>query len=219
MTSLETTPRSGADTFARYAMITCAWLSPLLLAAALLLSPMGMTTDDSAYVREFAANLDAYPLSAWMSALSAITLIPALLGVGRVARRGKPVLGLVGLILGFVLALPIAGNTDDALYAGLKSGVDEATMTKIYVALMNDVPTAVLGMTWFVGLLGVVLLGLAALLGKSAPTWGAVALIAAPILVPVPWVAGLPMLAAGAAWLVLAAGLGGVALGLLREPA
>ncbi|GAA2382067.1 hypothetical protein [Nonomuraea africana] len=217
MTSLDTTPRSGADTFARYGMIASAIIAPLALGLALLLAPGSITTEGAAYVNGFLAEAGSYPASAWLSALSAITIIPGALAVARVARAGRPALGLVAMILAFVMIVPVGGNSDDVLYAGVQAGVDPATLSKIYTAYGESLPTSVFGMSFFLGLLGFLLLGVAALLGRTAPTWAAITLIVAPVLVPVPWFAGLSDLAAGGAWVLMAVGMGGVALGLLNQ--
>ncbi|GIH24448.1 hypothetical protein Aph01nite_27580 [Acrocarpospora phusangensis] len=216
MTSLDTTPRSGADTFARYAMVAGAFLSPLLIALALLLSPIPIGVEGEPYVQEFAAAVDSYPTSAWLGALSAVLLVPGLLGAARVARSGKPVLGLAGLILAFTLALP-TGNSDDVIYAALKSGVDQATTVRLLDAYENALPTSVLGASFFLGLIGAVLLGIAVLLGRSAPVWAGATLAVAPILIPVAWFAGLPTIAAVIPWALFAIGLGGVTLPLLGD--
>ncbi|MEV4163951.1 hypothetical protein [Nonomuraea dietziae] len=217
MTSLDTTPRSGADTFARYAMLASAVIAPLTLGLALLLAPGDITAEGAAYVGGFIAEADSYPASAWLSALSAITIIPGALAVARVARAARPALGLVAMILAFVMIVPVGGNSDDVLYAGVQAGVDPATLTKIYTVYGESLPTSIFGMSFFLGLLGFLLLGVAALLGRTAPRWAAITLIVAPVLVPVPWFAGLGDLAAGGAWLLMAIGMGGVALGLLND--
>ncbi|MEU7891868.1 hypothetical protein AB0B45_03265 [Nonomuraea sp. NPDC049152] len=217
MTSLETTPRSGADTFARYAMIASAVFSPLAIAVSILLAPGNVTAEGEAYVRQFVDGAGSYPLLAWLSAISAFTIIPGALGVARVARAGRPVLGLVAMILAFVLIVPISGNSDDVLYAGIKAGLDPATLTKLYTAYNESLPTSILGMAFLLGLVGFLLLGVATLLGKSAPTWAAIALIVAPVVIPISWFAGLGNVFAGVAWLVMAVGMGGVALGLLNR--
>ncbi|MFE3448231.1 hypothetical protein ACFXJ8_04780 [Nonomuraea sp. NPDC059194] len=217
MTSLDTTPRSGADTFARYAMITAAVISPLTIAVSILLAPGDVTSEGEAYVRQFAASASAYPMFAWLSAISAIAIIPAALGVARVARRGRPTLGFVAMILAFIMIVPVAGDSDDVLYAGIKAGLDPAELTKLYTAYGEGLPTSVLGMSFLLGLVGFLLMGVAALLGRSAPAWAAIALIVGPVVVPVAWFAGLGNVFAGVAWLVMTVGMGGVALGLLNE--
>lgn len=215
MTSIDTTPRSGADTFARYAMLASAFIAPLALGASLLLAPFPVTAADQTYVQSFVDSIDSYPMWSWFAAFFAILLIPGIFGVSRVARRGRPTLGLIGMILAFTTALPSPGNSDDLIYAAAKSGVDVPTITKMW---NYELPTSFLGMLFFLGLVGFVLLGVAALLGRTAPAWAAIVLIVAPFTVPIAWLAGLPNSAAALAWVLMAVGMGGVALGLLKEP-
>ncbi|MFI6477686.1 hypothetical protein ACIBH1_07140 [Nonomuraea sp. NPDC050663] len=217
MTSLDTTSRSGADTFARYAMVASAFLMPLLFVLLLVTAPPGVTEEGQPYVQNFYDNLGSYPMQSWISALAMVLTVPALFGVARVARAGRPALGLVGMIMAFSLALPLSGNTDDTLYAASKAGLDVTTATRLYNAEMNDLPTSPLGLVWFAGLLGLVILGVAVLLGRTGPAWAAITLIVAPFLVPVAWFAGLGNVFAAIAWAALAAGMGGVSLGLLKR--
>ncbi|MFI6597128.1 hypothetical protein ACIBHX_12775 [Nonomuraea sp. NPDC050536] len=214
MTTLDTAPSTGADTFARYAMIACAIIAPLAIATSLLITPIAVTAEGESLVRSFAAHLDSYPTESYLGLLSMIAMIPGILAVSKVARAGKPVLGLVGMVLAFILALPVSPDTDDPLYAALKSGLDPQTATKLLNALNNDMPTSVLGISFFPGLIGFVLLGVAVLLGKSAPAWSAILLIVAPFLIPVAWLAGLSNTVAAVAWLVMTAAMGSVALAL-----
>ncbi|MGW3343857.1 hypothetical protein ACWDA3_11160 [Nonomuraea rubra] len=210
MTTVDTP--SVTSGFTRTAMVACAVAAPLLIALSLLLTPFQATLEGEAYVRAFTARLDAYALPSWLSLLSFAALIPGLLAVSRVARSGRPVLGLVGMILAFILVLPSV-DTDDVIYAAARAGLDAATTNRLVVELSEGLPTAVAGFGFFPALLGLVLLGVAAL-SSAAPRWAAIALIVAPFLIPVAWFAQLSNAAAAAAWIILAAGLGGVSLAL-----
>nr|BFE88383.1 hypothetical protein GCM10020093_109840 [Planobispora longispora] len=217
MTNLDT-PGSGADAFARHAMVASAFLAPLLVTVSILLSPFDATAEGEAYVRDFTENIGGYALFSWLAVLSAALFLPGLFAVSKVARRGRPTLGLAGMILAFILAVPFGGNSDDVLYAANRAGLDTAVTTRLMDAYVNDLPIALLGSAFFLGLLGLLLLGVAALLGRSAATWAAAALIAAPILLPIPWLAGMGNVVVAVPWLILTAGMGGVALSLLRRP-
>jgi hypothetical protein len=220
MTTIDTVPQSGADTFARYAMVASAVIYPLAIAVALLITPFDPTVQGEAYVRNFAANIDSYSgLSYWLGGLSLFTTIPALFAVGKVARWGRRTLGLIGMVFAFLLAIPVTGNSDDVIYAALKSGVNVTTTSKIVDTFNNDLPSAALGWSFLLGLVGVALLGVSALIGKSAPAWAAITLIVAPVLIPVAWFGGLGTILAVIPWLLMTAGMGGVALTLLKEPA
>ncbi|MGI5281859.1 hypothetical protein ACQEVF_00875 [Nonomuraea polychroma] len=213
MTTVETPPATAG--FTRYAMITCAVVAPLMLALSLLFAPFATTAEGEPYIRGLVANLDSYPLWSWVSVLSFATFIPAIFAVSTVARSGRPVLGLVGMILAFILALPVGANTDDVIYAAAKARLDVPTTNRLITELNEGLPTSLLGFTFFVSLLGFVLLGIAAL-SSAAPKWAAIAMIVAPFLIPIAWIAQLGNLAAGAAWLVFAVASGGIALALPR---
>jgi hypothetical protein len=206
-------PPTSTETFTRYAMITCAVVSPLATALSLLFAPFDATTDGETYVRGLMANLDAYALWAWVSALSMAAMIPGIFAVSKVARAARPKLGLWGMILAFIMVLPFGMNTDNIIYAAAKAGLDSSTTAKLLAQLDEGIPTAILGFTFFLALLGFVLLGVAALSG-DAPKWAAIAMIVAPFLIPVAWFAQLGNLAAGAAWVIFAAASGGIALAL-----
>jgi hypothetical protein len=216
MTTLDTAPRTAA--FRRTAMIVCAVVSPLTIAISLLIAPFPVTQEGEAYVRNLIAHLDAYTLAALLGALSVITLIPAIFAVSHVARSGRPVLGLVGMILAFCSALPVSTNTDDVIVAAARSGVAPNVTARLVDTLDNDLPTSPLGMLFLVGLVGYLLLGIAVLTGRTAPVWASAALIIAPVLIPIPWFTGLPNLVAAATWLLLTLGFAGVALSLPRLP-
>ncbi|MEV0993513.1 hypothetical protein [Nonomuraea sp. NPDC050202] len=210
MTTVDTP--SVTSRFTRTAMIACAVAAPLLIALSLLLTPFQATLEGEPYVRAFTAHLDAYALPSWLGLLSFAALIPGLLAVSRVARSGRPVLGLIGMILAFILTLPTV-DTDDVIYAAARVGLDAATTNQLITEVGEGAPTAAAGFGFFPALLGLVLLGVAALAG-AAPKWAAIALIVAPFLIPVAWFAQISNAAAAAAWIVLAAGMGGVSLAL-----
>ena len=79
--------------------------------------------------------------------------------------------------------------------------------------------SGMLGFIFLPGLIGLFLLGLAALLGKTAPVWASIVLMVAPLLIPVPWFAGLGVALAAVTWLILAVGMGGVAFALVNKTA
>jgi len=205
-------PPTTTDSFARYAMIACAVVSPLAVAVPLLFGPFDYTVDGEPYVRGMLAHLDAYALWSWIGALGALTLIPAIFAVAKVARAARPALGLTGMILAFLLAMPFNLTSDDVIYAAAKSGLDVPTTNRL-VTHMSETPAAVLGVTFFLALAGFVLLGVAAL-RSDAPRWAAVLMIVSPLLVPVAWIAQLGNVAAAAAWILFAAASGGIASAL-----
>jgi hypothetical protein len=218
MTTVSDANTSSTETFTRYAMVAAAILFPLCTAIALFLAPFDVTKSGQDYVQGFADHIDDYGgIAYWIAGISLFAAIPALFAISKVARAGKPVLGLIGMILAFLLVIPVQGNTDDVIYAALKSNLDVKAVTALMKSLEEDVPSAPLTIIFLPGLVGVLLLGLAALLGKTAPMWASITLIVAPVLIPVPWFAGLGAAFAALTWLILTVGMGGVALALLPK--
>lgn len=216
-TTFETDPQTRLPMAARNAMAACAVLAPLLTIAAIALDPVDAGLEGSDAVRALEANLDAFILPSWLYALSTFLWIPALLMVGRVARATAPALGLTGLILAFGLAIPVGPDPYDLAFIGLKSGLDvDATFAVVEAA--DNLPSAVLGFSWLLGLIGLVVLGIAILRGKSAPAWSGIALIIAPVAMPLSWFA-VSEVALLATWAVLTVGFAGCALAFLSQPA
>lgn len=219
MTTNPTSETAGAATFARYGLAACAVAFPVLFLLALLLSPFDddLTAEGREYVEQFTDDVDAYLPSLWMWTLAMIVAIPALLAVGRVARSRAPMLGLVGLILGFFFVLPTGIDTDSVIYASLKAGLDVDTTTALVDSMEDRLPVAMLSVTWFLGLIGLILLGVAILRGKSAPIWAGIALIVGPIAIPLSFFSGVAA-ALVVAWAVLGIGFVGCAWVLFRQP-
>lgn len=216
-TTTATDPQVRLPMAARYAMAACGVLAPTLMIVAIALDPVDSGLEGADAVQALEANIDAFLLPGWLYAIAAFLWVPALLMVGRVARANAPALGLAGLILAFGLAISVGPDPYDLAYLGLKSGLDvDATFALVESA--DNLPSAVLGFSWLLGLIGLVILGIAILRGKSAPVWSGVALIVAPVAMPLSWfaVSGVALLAT---WVVLAAGFAGCALAFLSQPA
>lgn len=216
-TTTETDPQVRLRIAARYAMVACGVLAPMLMIVAIALDPVDSGLEGADAVQALAANIDAFILPSWLYAIAAFLWVPALLMVGRVARANAPALGLAGLILAFGLAISVGPDPYDLAYLGLKGGLDvDATFALVESA--GNLPSAVLGFSWLLGLIGLVVLGIAILRGTSAPVWSGVALIVAPVAMPLSWFA-VSSIAWLATWVVLAAGFAGCALAFLSQSA
>ncbi|MPY81029.1 MAG: hypothetical protein GEV04_21875 [Actinophytocola sp.] len=197
---------------ARVAMAACAVLAPLSVLAGVLVHPADIGTEDRAAVEQFAANLGDYPPVAWLHAAGLILWLPALLALGRVARPQAPRLGLAGLILALALAIPTF-DYDGLTYVALDAGLDVDTVTALVTAA-SSLPAGILDLLFFAGLIGLILLGVAVLRGQSAPSWAGLALIVAPLAIPVSWFSG-SLAAFIAAWSVLLIGFAGCGYALI----
>ncbi|MGH3519467.1 MAG: hypothetical protein ACRDQ7_19015 [Haloechinothrix sp.] len=217
-TTPQTSPQLQLPMPARYAMAACAVLAPVLFATAGALHPVEVGAEGREFVQQFADNLDAYTAPSWLYPIATLLWVPALLAVARVARSQSSSLGLIGMVLAFGLAIPVGLDSNDLAYVALDNGLDAATITAL-MASADTLPSRILGFTWLAGLIGLIVLGIAILRGRSAPIWAGVALIVAPLAIPASWFSGWAI-GLTAAWVLLAIGFTGCALSLVtrREP-
>ncbi|TWE22924.1 hypothetical protein [Prauserella muralis] len=215
MTRTPLDARTGTDLppAARLAMAASAVLAPALVILGLLWHRELASADDRATVTAIAADVDAFTLDAWMAPVATLVWIPAILAVARVARAGARGLGLAGLLLGFLVAVPLVADPGQLAYVAVSSGLDvDATLRLLETAASG--PSAVFGWAFVAGLLGLVLLGAAILRGRSAPRWAGVALVAGPVAVVPSWASG-SLAATVVTWGIVLIGFAGCAWALV----
>jgi hypothetical protein len=200
---------------ARTAMALCAVAAPGLITAVVQLNLVDVGVDGRAALEQFAADVDAYPPVGVLHAIAAFLWLPALLTVARVARAGAARLGLIGLVLGAGIIVPPSIDPEALSYIALTNG-HGIEATQALVTSAEQLPSGFLGWSWLLGLIGLVLLGVAVLRGRSAPTWAGVALVLAPLAIPASWFAG-SALALTAAWVALTLGFAGCGIALVQR--
>ena len=159
----------------------------------------------------------------WLTFIAMLTLIPGVIAVGLMARRGAPRLGTVGLVLTFAAFMSLFWSTvagsDNVALAAARIGVSPV-LTGRLLDSMGAVPAIGLGSDLFVigHILGLVLIGIALWRGRVLPSWAALLIAASQILhfifaviVPVHALDGM-------AWGLTAVGFAVAALTLVREP-
>jgi hypothetical protein len=152
-----------------------------------------------------------------------LTLIPGIIAVGLMARRGAPRLGTAGLVLAFAGFMSLFWSTvagsDNVALAAARIGVSPV-LTGRLLDSMGAVPAIGLGSDLFVAghILGLILIGIALWRGRVLPSWAALIIAASQVLhfifaviVPVHALDGL-------AWGLTAVGFAVAALALVREP-
>jgi hypothetical protein len=162
-----------------------------------------------------------YQAFAWLALLGALTLAPAAIGVGVVALRGAPLLGMAGLVLAVPALLNPGGDPEDVIYAAVRTGLGPGEGFDL-VGRLAELPAGpgsepahyLFGVAFHVGGL---LLALALWRGRSAPRWAA-ACLALPALAAL---AGefttLPPQAAVAGWALVLAACTGTAHALVTR--
>ncbi len=159
------------------------WLAALLIpvgpaAVAVLryVLPYSTVDEPATIVGKVIADPASQSLVLWMAFVAALTIVPGVLWVGRLTRRGAPRLTAAAMLLmvpGY-LALGWLCAGDALLLAGARSGIGEATLTSLFGTLH---PTIAIAEVMFVigHVIGTVLLGIAMWRSHAVPRWAAVA--------------------------------------------
>jgi hypothetical protein len=119
----------------------------------------------------------------WLGLIATFTLLPGVLAVGRLTRRGAPRLTAAAMLLvvpGY-LALTYMIGSDLVLWTGARVGLDVSTLTKLAETVH---PTSNIAAVVFVlgHVIGTVLLGFALLKSGTVPGWAAfVTVVAQPL--------------------------------------
>ena len=119
----------------------------------------------------------------WLGLIATFTLLPGVLAVGRLTRRGAPKLTAVAMLLvvpGY-LALTYMIGSDLVLWTGARAGLDVSSLTHLAETIH---PTSNIAVGVFVlgHVIGTVLLGLALLRSRTVPSWAAwVTVVAQPL--------------------------------------
>lgn len=111
----------------------------------------------------------------WLGLIATFTLLPGVLAVGRLTRRGAPRLTAAAMLLvvpGY-LAMSFMIGSDLVLWTGAQAGLDEPTLTELADTVH---PTSNIAVVVFVlgHVIGTVLLGLALLRSRTVPAWAAI---------------------------------------------
>ncbi|MGA9101727.1 hypothetical protein [Aeromicrobium sp.] len=155
----------------------------------------------------------------WLGLIATFTLLPGVLAVGHLTRRGAPRMTAAAMLLvvpGY-LALTYMLGSDLVLWTGARAGLDASALTTLTGTVH---PSANIAAVVFVAghVIGTVLLGLALLRSRTVPTWAAIVTVVAQ---PMHFVAfvilGSPTLDC-AAWTANAVAFAVVAVAILRTP-
>ena len=209
--------------FDRRALAVIMPIGPLAIAIVRGILPYKTTDSNATLAAQVASHQGTETLVVWLTFIAMLTLIPGVIAVGLMARRGAPRLGTVGLVLTFAAFMSlfwstVAGSYNVAL-AAARIGVSPV-LTGRLLDSMGAVPAIGLGSDLFVigHILGLVLIGIALWRGRVLPSWAAL-LIAASQILHFIFAVIVPVHALdGVAWGLTAVGFAVAALTLVREP-
>jgi hypothetical protein len=159
----------------------------------------------------------------WLTFVALLTLIPGVIALGLLARRGAPRLAATGLVLAFAgfmsLFWSTAAGSDNVALGAAHIGMSPALTGKLLDSI-GAIPAIGLASTLFVigHIVGLVLLGVALWRGRVLPAWAALMIalsqplhLVFALITPVHALDGL-------AWALTAVGFAAAAAVLMRQP-
>jgi hypothetical protein len=155
----------------------------------------------------------------WLGLIATFTLLPGVLAVGRLTRRGAPKMTAAAMLLvvpGY-LALTYMVGSDLVLWTGARAGLDPSALAELAETVHPS--SNIAAVVFVVGhVIGTVLLGLALLRSRTVPVWAAIVTVVAQ---PMHFVAfvilGSPALDC-ASWTANSVAFAVVAVAILRLP-
>ena len=192
-------------------------VGPAAIAVLRYVLPYDTANSGSEVARDVAAHQSAQNAVVWLGFVGMLTLVPAVLAVGKMARQESPRLAAIGvallvpgyLVLGWLVA------SDAAVLFAVQNGLPDAVTADAYESLHPAVLVA--AVIFVIGhVIGTVLLGCALLRGTAIPRWAAIAVIVSQ---PLHFVAAVIVSSHEldlVAWGLNAVGFGAVSVAMLR---
>lgn len=197
-------------------------VGPLAVAVLRYVLPYATTDDPGTVAQDVLDHQGVQSAVVWLGLVAVLTLVPAVLALARLTRRGAPRLTMAAVLLAVpgYLSLGWLVGGDLLLWTGAKAGLDAATLTS-----MVEVghPTSTVAAVIFVlgHVFGTIMLGVAMWASGTVPRWAAVLTIVSQ---PLHFVAAVILTSPPldlAAWGMTAVGFtaGAVAIWRLRDEA
>ena len=132
--------------------------------------------DTSDQIRAWATD-HVYGWLQWFDALFVVLVVPSILAMALVSRRGAPRLTTAATIVmggGFLMVLPLNVGGDQLVWVAARKGFDPTSTGRYIDALEND-PRVGLGLLGFITaiIIGSILIGLALWTSRAVPLWAA----------------------------------------------
>jgi len=214
-----TRERSGFD---RTALAILMPIGPLAIAIVRGILPYFTTDSNTVMAAKVAAHQGAETAVIWLTFVAMLTLVPGVIALGMLARRGSPRLGTTGLVVataafGSLFWSTVAGSDNVALGAA-RIGIRPGTTGALLDSMGRILPIG-LGSDIFVAghIIGLVLLGIALWRGRVVPAWAALLIAISQVLHFVFAVIVPNHVLDGCAWGLTTVGFAAAALVLARK--
>lgn len=194
-------------------------IGPAAVAVLRFVLPYFTADDPATIVQSVVAHPGRQSLVLWLGFVATLTLVPAVLWVGRLTRRRAPRVTAAALLLvvpGYLSLSWLAGS-DVLLWIGAGQGVDASILVPMYQAAH---PTSNIAAGLFVlgHVVGTVLLGIAMWRSRAVPRWAALMTLVSQ---PLHFVAAVIVVSPSldlVAWGMNAIGFAAAAIAVLRLP-
>ena len=122
-------------------------------------------------------NYHTFALLQWLDVAFVVLVVPSIIVMGLVSRRGSPRLATAAMIVmggGFLMVLPLNMGGDPLVWAAARNGADPALMGAFIDSLENEPRVALGGLGFITAItIGSVLIGLALWRSRAVPGWAA----------------------------------------------
>lgn len=213
-------PRIGFD---RRVLAIVMPIGPLAIAFLRGILPYSTTDSNAVMAAKVAAHQGAESIVIWLTFVALLTLIPGVIAVGMLARRGARRLGTAGLVLAFAGFMSLFWSTiagaDNVALGAAHIGMSPPATGRLLDSI-GAIPAIGLASNLFVlgHIVGLALLGIALWRGRTGPAWAAL-LIGGSQVLHLVFAVIMPVHALdGLAWGLTAVGFAAAAVTLVREP-
>jgi hypothetical protein len=215
---IRSAPRTGWD---RRALAILMPIGPLAVAVVRGILPYNTGDSNTAVAAKVAAHQGTESVVVWLTLLALLTLIPGVIALGMLARRGSPRLGTAGLVVAFAafacLFWSDVAGADNVALAAARIGISPVRTGQLLDSLGHLTAVGLAANLFVVGhILGLILLGVALWRGRVIPPWAALAIAASQVLHFVFAVVIQVHALDGLAWGLTAVGFGVAAMALVR---
>jgi hypothetical protein len=214
-----TRERSGFD---RTALAILMPIGPLAIAIVRGILPYFTTDSNTVMAAKVAAHQGAETAVIWLTFVAMLTMVPGVIALGMLARRGSPRLGTAGLVVATAAFLSLFWSTvagsDNVALAAARIGIRPGTTGALLDSMGRIFPIG-LGTNIFVAghIIGLVLLGIALWRGRVLPAWAALLIAISQVLHFVFAVIVPNHVLDGCAWGLTTVGFAAAALVLARK--
>jgi hypothetical protein len=198
-------------------------VGPLAIAIVRAILPYNTTDSNATMAAKVSAHEGVEGIVIWLTFVALLTLVPGVIALGILARRGARRLGTTGLALAFTgfmcLFWSTVAGSDNVALGAARMGMSPALTGRLLDSI-GEIPAIGLASTWFVlgHVVGLALLGVALWRGRVLPAWAALMIaVSQPLHLVFAVVTPVHALD-GLAWGLTAVGFAAAAVVLGREP-